>query len=150
MCCPQVGFLKKLGRSVGKFFFFFFNNFFKKHPKGPKILIIFLKSTQKGQIWVHIPSFFSKNTQSEQNWVLSRPYIFFFLFLNTVGRWGQHHIFFSWPKDHFFPYKKTLHTTLISHFWDQKLCKTLAFSRAFPYTYYLTHKVYTLHTTQLA
>ena len=41
---------------------------------------MFLKSTQKGQIWVHIPSFFSKNTQSEQNWVLSRPYFFIFIF----------------------------------------------------------------------
>ena len=65
-----------VGRSVK----FFFNNFFK--------------STQKGQIWVHIPSFFSKNTQSEQNWVLSRPYFFLFLFLNRVGRWGQHNNFF--------------------------------------------------------
>ena len=59
-----MGFLQKLGRSVGKLFFL--NNFFK--------------STQKGQIWVHIPSFFSKNTQSEQNWVLSRPYFFYFYF----------------------------------------------------------------------
>ena len=61
--------------------YFFFNNFF-------------LKSNQKSQIWVHIPSFFSKDTQSEQNWVLSRPYFFLFLFLNRVGRWGQHNIFF--------------------------------------------------------
>ena len=79
---PSSGISEK-GGSVGRKIIFF--------------LIIFFKSTQKGQIWVHIPSFFSKNTQSEQNWVLSQPYFFLFLYLNRVGRWGQHNIFFPWP-----------------------------------------------------
>ena len=82
---PSSGISEKVG-SVGRKIIFF--------------LIIFLKSTQKGQIWVHISSFFSKNIQSEQNWVLSRPNFFLFLFLNRVGRWGRHNIFFSWPNLH--------------------------------------------------
>ena len=77
---PSSGISEKVG-SVGLKIIFFLNN-------------CFFKSIQKGQIWVHIPSFFSKNTQSEQNWVLSWPYFFLFLFLNRVGRWGQHNIFF--------------------------------------------------------
>ena len=68
---PSTGISEKVG-SVGRKFFFFLNKFFKKHPKGPNLgaySIIFLK-----------------NTQSEQNWVLSRPYFFLVLFLNRVGR----------------------------------------------------------------
>ena len=47
---------------------------------------------------MHIPSFFSKNTQSEQNWVLSRPYFFYFYFwIGSVAE-GNTTFFFSWPK----------------------------------------------------
>ena len=73
---PSSGISEKVG-SVGRIFFFFIF-FFKKHPKC--------------QIWVH---FSQKNTQSEQNWVLSRPYFFYFYFwIGSVAEGNTTFIFF--------------------------------------------------------
>ena len=67
-----------VGRSEN---YFFFNIFFKKHPKGPNLgafSIIFLK----------------KKTPNLSKIGCFPDPTFLFLFLNRVGRWGQHNIFF--------------------------------------------------------
>ena len=64
-------------------YFFFVNNFFIKHPKGPNLGAYSIIVLKKHPIWAKLGVF--------------PTLLFLFLFLNRVGRWGQHNIFFSWP-----------------------------------------------------
>ena len=64
-CCVALsGIPEKLGRSVGKSLSF----------------LNIVWRAQKHKFCVHFPHFVSKNTQSEQNWVISWPYFIHFNF----------------------------------------------------------------------
>ena len=96
---PSSGISEKVG-SVGRKIFFFLIIFFKKHPKGSNLgaySIIFLK---KHPIWAKLGAF--------------PNLLFLFLFLNRVGRWGRHNIFFFWPNSGSPIERSVAHGTLIS------------------------------------